>query len=185
MRIGIDIDDTICCSIENMLPYICKFYNLDYELEKSKCLGYEEYCVLPNYREFAVSTYDDVMPNAKLKDKANYYINKLSELGHEIIFITARSEYGFKDAYKTSREYLEKYNIHYDKLIVGAHEKGSVCRNENIEIFIDDNLRNCSSVRKENIKVWLFDNAFNRNDNNFERVKDWEDIYNRILNRDY
>lgn len=181
MRIGIDIDDTICCSIENMLPHICKYYGLDYEVEKNKCLGYDSYFGLSNYREFAALTYEKVMPDAVLKDKANYYINKLSELGHEIIFVTARSEYGFSDAYKISKEYLEKYNIHYDKLIVGAREKGVVCKNENIDIFIDDNLKNCYDVEKENIKVFLFHNEFNKEDEKLDRVMDWEDIYNRIV----
>ena len=34
MRIGIDMDDTICDSIEAMLPHICREYNLNYEEEK-------------------------------------------------------------------------------------------------------------------------------------------------------
>jgi len=183
VRIGIDIDDTICCSIENMLPYICKFYNLNYEVEKAKCLSYDAYHGLPNYREFANLTYESVMPNARLKEKANYYINLLSELGHEIIFITARSDFVIYKIYKLSKEYLEKYNIHYDKLVVGAREKGKVCIEESIDIFIDDNLRNCHNVEESNIKVWLFHNNFNKDDKHFDRVNDWEDVYNRILNK--
>lgn len=183
MRIGIDIDDTICYSIENMLPYICKFYDFDYELEKSKCLPYDAYHSLPNYREFANLTYESVMPNARLKENADYYINSLGELGHEIIFITARSDFGFSDPYKISKEYLEKYNIHYDKLIVAAKEKGIVCEEEAIDIFIDDNLRNCHNVENAKIEVWLFDNVFNRVDKHFDRVMNWEDVYNRIVNK--
>lgn len=183
MRIGIDIDDTICCSIENMLPYICKFYNLDYEVERNKNLPYDAYHVLPNYRDFANLTYEKVMPDARLKEKADYYINLLSQLGHEIIFITARSEFGFTNPYKLSKDYLEKYNIHYDKLIVGAKEKGKVCVEEDIDIFIDDNLRNCKNVEDANVRVWLFHNEFNRNDKHFERVNDWEDVYNRITKK--
>ena len=182
MRIGIDIDDTICCSIENILPHICKYYNLDYEVEKNKSLSYEYYHGLDNYLDFAKKHYDKIMPNAKLKENSSYYINKLHKLGHEIIFITARNNLGFDDPYKLSSDYLKKHNIHYDKLIVGIEEKGAVCKDENIDIFIDDNLRNCASVEKENIDVWLFDNCFNRDDNHFDRVYNWENIYNRIVN---
>lgn len=182
MRIGIDIDDTICYSIENMLPYICKFYGFDYEEEKNKELGYDAYHGLPNFYEFAVEHYEKFMPDAKLKENANYYINKLSELGHEIIFITARSSYGFSDPYGVSKEYLEKYDIHYDKLVVGALEKGKVCSLENIDVFIDDNIKNCYNAENYNIDVWLFDNVFNKQDNHFERVNDWEDVYNKIMN---
>jgi len=182
MRIGIDIDDTICYSIENMLPYICEFYGLDYKEEKKKGLGYDAYHFLPNYREFANQYYERVMIEAELKEQADYYINKLHELGHKIIFITARSKYGFADPYELSKKYLEKYNIHYDKLIIAALEKGKVCRDENIDVFIDDNLRNCYNVEKVDVKVLLFDNTFNKEDEHFERVNNWEEVYNKIVN---
>lgn len=183
MKIGIDIDDTICYSIENMLPYICEYYNLNYDLEKEKHLGYDAYHGLPNYQEFATSTYEKVMPLAKVKEEAPYYINKLSECGYQIIFITARSEYGFSDAYLLSKEYLEKYNIHFDKLIVGARDKGLVCKNEKIDFFIDDNLKNCYDVQKEGINVFLFHNNFNREDKHFDRVYNWKEVYDKIKNQ--
>jgi len=181
VKIGIDIDDTICYSIENMLPYICDFYNLDFEKEKKKCLAYDAYFDLPNYFEFATSTYDKVMPYAKMKENANYFINLLSELGYEIVFITARNNYGFKEPYKISKDYLEKNNFHYDKLIIGAIEKGKICKDEKIDIFIDDSIKNCISVNNEGIKVFIFDNEFNRDCYQFERVNNWEDAYNKIL----
>lgn len=180
MRIGIDIDDTICYSIENVLPYICKYYNFDYELEKNKNLPYDVYHDLPDYLVFARKYYDSVMPNARLIENADVYINKLSELGHKIIFVTARNYLGFSDPYKTSSEYLEKYNIHYDKLIIAASDKGKICKEENIDIFIDDSIKNCESIEKENIKVWLFDSCFNRCNNRFDRVYSWEEVYNKI-----
>lgn len=183
MRIGIDIDDTICCSIENMLPHICEYYGIDYYKEKEKKLPYDAYHGLPGYYEFARLTYEDVMPYAKLKEKADYYINKLKEEGHEIIFITARSDFGFKDPYGLSKAYLDKHNIHFDKLIVGAKDKGRVCKQEKIDLFIDDNLRNCRSVVEVGIKVWLFHNDFNSSDNYYDRVMDWKDAYNRIKNK--
>ena len=93
--------------IENMLPYICKFYGFDYDEEKNKQLGYEAYHYLPNYREFAESHYDKFMCDARMKENANYYINKLYELGHEIIFITARSDNYFGNAYEVASKFLK------------------------------------------------------------------------------
>ena len=176
MRIGIDIDDTICCSIENMLPYICEYYGLNYYEEKEKKLPYDAYHCLEGYYAFARLTYEKVMPNARLKTNANYYINKLKEDGHDIVIVTARSALGFHDPYGLSKNYLEKYNICYDKLIVGAKDKGEVCKCENIELFIDDNVKNCKSVENVGIKVWLFHNDFNSNDKHFDRVMNWEDV---------
>ena len=34
MRIGLDIDDTICDTFELVLPHICKYYNLNYSVFK-------------------------------------------------------------------------------------------------------------------------------------------------------
>lgn len=183
MRIGIDIDDTICNSLENMLPYICKFYNLDYDEQIKGGYPYEYYHNLPNYYDFAMEFYEKVMPNATLKDGADFYINKLYELGHDVIFITARNDLGFSDPYKLSYDYLKKNNIKFNKLIVAAKEKGKICREEKIDLFIDDSLKNCFNVEKENIEVWLFDNYFNQNIKHFDRVYNWEEIYNRIINK--
>ena len=36
MRIGIDIDDTICSTFDFVLPYCCKYYGIDYNEAKEK-----------------------------------------------------------------------------------------------------------------------------------------------------
>lgn len=48
----------------------------------------------------------------------------------------------FDNPYELCKRYLSKYNIKYDKLIVDAYDKGSICKRENIDVFIDDSVRN-------------------------------------------
>lgn len=182
MKIGIDIDDTICNSIEELLPHICREYNLDYEKEKNKGYSYYEYQDLPNYIEFAKNNYHKILPQAPLKEGAAYYINKLYQ-DNKIIFITARGDKFFDNTYEICKEYLDKNKIKYNKLIVNAHEKGEICKKEKIDIFIDDSIRNCNSVSNNKIKVLLFNNKYNESETKYERVYNWKEIYDKIKNQ--
>lgn len=182
MRIGIDMDDTICDSIEAMLPYICMEYNLNYEEEKKKGYSYYSYLNLKRFNDFAKREFPNILFNAKLKNGADYYINELSKF-NEIIFITARGSKYFDNPYELCKRYLDKYNIKYDKLIVDAHDKGSICKRENINIFIDDSIKNCVSVGEYGIRVFIYDNTYNKNEDRFDRVYNWKEIYDKIKNQ--
>jgi len=73
-------------------------------------------------------------------------IHNLKELGHTIIIITARTDEFHDNPYRQSKEWLEKNNIEYDKLVVNARDKGMACIEEKIDLYIDDNLNNCIRV---------------------------------------
>ncbi len=49
--------------------------------------------------------------------------------------------------------WLKKNNIYYDKLIVNVRKKGEICKQEKIDLFIDDNISNCLDVTKYGIKT--------------------------------
>lgn len=80
-------------------------------------------------------------------------VEAINRLRKEGIIITTRDSEFHDDLYLLSKNWLDKNNIEYDKLIVNAREKGTVCKNENIDLFIDDQLNNCLDVLKEGIKV--------------------------------
>ncbi len=75
--------------------------------------------------------------------------------------------------------WLDKNNIEYDKLIVNAREKGMVCKNENIDLFIDDQLNNCLDVLKEGIKVIRISNEICSNEDIVD-LNNWIKIYEYI-----
>lgn len=186
MRIGIDIDDTICNTWECLIPYVSKYFNID----KKKLIygdkpydfmwetNYDEYC------KFARIYYKLLAPKYRLKNNARKIINKLKQEKNEIIFITARSNNGFDDPYKISYDYLIKKNIKFDKLIVGAKDKGSICKEENIDIFIDDSIDNCEKIVSYNIKVLLFNSKYNKNCKKYTRVYNWNQVY-KIIEDDF
>lgn len=89
----------------------------------------------------------------------------------------------FDNPYELCKRYLSKYNIKYDKLIVDAHDKGSICKRENIDVFIDDSIKNCVSVGEYGIRVFIYDNTYNKNEDRFDRVYNWKEIYDKIKNQ--
>lgn len=180
MRIGIDIDDTICDTWEYLMPYLSEYFDIDINklknikgkyYEACNC-SYEEYC------KFAKEYYSKFCMEYKLKENVVEIINRLKNDGHQIIFITARSNNGFNDAYLESKNYLEKNNIYYDKLIVNAKDKGKICVEEKIDLFIDDDINNCENVFSNGINVLLFNNKYSMDScKKLKTVFNWNDVY--------
>jgi len=179
MKIGVDIDDTITNSWENIIPYYSKIFNIDIKkLENSRPYYYaiKDKISLEEYYEKLLSLYDKFSTIVPLKDNVKEIIDKIYEEGHTITFITARGK-EHTDAYKSTKEYLDRHHIKYDKLIVNAHDKAKVCKEEKIELFIDDSIKHCTSVLNEGIDVLMFETKYNKEEKKPKHVKNWDEIY--------
>lgn len=181
MRIGIDIDDTICDTWEYVKPLFKQNFNLDdLELEKnnySRVLN----CTLEEYYDFYKKNIDPIMLDIPIKKDAAKYINKLKKDGHEIYFITARGDFDMLNPYEKTKIYLEKNNIKYDKLLTNSLEKDKAVLKNKIDIFIDDSIKHCMSISKLGIPVLMFETSYNKQ-TEFRKVKSWKEIYD-IINR--
>lgn len=177
MNIGIDIDDTICNSWDNLIDEICN----DFKLEKRKVIKskkiYNNLLQLKtkDYHNYAKEKFMKLLYNPKLKPQVKEVIDELKK-ENKIIFITARTDYCYIDAYNFTKNYLDKNNIYYDKIIVGKIKKAKTCIEENIDVFIDDSIKNCMEVNKCNIKTILFENYYNEDCNIFIKAKNWNQI---------
>lgn len=182
MRIGIDIDDTICNTWDFIIPYLSKYFKISMDNLKNTDKAYYEACncTFLEYCKFSKKYYSTISLKYKIKPNVRKVIKELRKEGHEIIFITARSINGFHDPYKSSLKYLDKHKIPFDKLIVNAKEKASVCLEEKIDLFIDDSIHNCMEVANKNIPVLLFNASFNQNCTLFKRVFSWKEIYKEV-----
>ena len=86
--------------------------------------------------------------------------------------------------YSFTEKWLKNHNINYD-LIINSLQKEGECLKNKVNIFIDDNMKNCMNVYKKlQIPVFLFDGLYNTNDkySNIERVYSWDEIYLKIKN---
>lgn len=177
MNIGIDIDDTICNSWETVINYMCADFNLNKDdVIKSKKIYSQITNLNKNeYIKYAKERFPEILKKAKLKQNVKQVIDILKK-ENKIIFITARTDECYTDAYKYTKQYLDDNKIYYDKIIVGKNEKGKICKLEKIDLFIDDSITNCKDVSKYNIKTILYENYYNNECEDFIKVSDWEQI---------
>jgi len=191
LNIGIDIDNTIT-NIQEKVDKAAYDYarKLGKHIEEGKSALEEMSNNGDVYREKLGFTYEElkyflkvikeeITNIAKPRSHAVEAISKLRKEGNRIVIITARDNEFHDDPYTLSKEWLDKNDIEYDKLIVNAREKGSVCKEEGIDLFIDDQLNNCLDVLKQGIKVIRITDG---NSENAEIVdlNDWNKIYEFI-----
>ena len=184
MRIGIDIDDTMTDTFDYLMPYISEFFGVSLEYLKNNNISYNTFTEKMKERqlEFARGYYDRVIPNTPFKDNVSDYIRKIKELGNEIIIITARNNKLYRDEYKTTIEELKNNDILYDKLICDFN-KDKVCKQEKIDLFIDDSIFNCNKVCSLGIKTIVFNSKINIDiPTKLPRVNDWDELYEIIKN---
>lgn len=178
MNIGVDIDDTITNTYETLLTIISMKYGLNHRKLISKKLAYTEiYSKLDNFDLYKKDLFYMMARSVTLKENVVEVLKKLKSEGNNIIFITARNYEDYVEPYKISYEYLVKNNIPFDKLFVNVYDKGNLCKKENIDIFIDDNVRNCNSVKNVGIRTIQFDTEFTLKIDDAEHVSSWNEIY--------
>ena len=189
ITIGIDLDDTISSSNEMFIKY-AKLYNkekkINFKIDETqwdldKSFGWND----NNYKEFCKQYLRTLLNEAEIKYNAAEKINKLKNEGYKIIIITSRNEKELNDMYSFTEKWLKNHNINYDKLIINSLQKKEECLKNKVNIFIDNNIKNCMNVYKKlQIPVFLFDGLYNTNDkySNIERVYSWDEIYLKIKN---
>ena len=69
-----------------------------------------------------------------------------------------------------------------DKVIADISDKGIVCRDEKIDLFIDDREHHCKSVSEQGIDVLLFTALYNKECNEYKRVNSWIEVKEYIDN---
>ena len=192
MIFGIDIDDTISNTYEVIMAY-AQEYTINF-LKREPLLREELDCTNHMYaqylhmwkdsddKEFLANYYERLINNVRPKTLALEYLNKIHDEGNKIIIITARWKNDYFDIVEATKRWLERYNIPYDELITDADDKVGICKDKNIDIFIDDSLYNCKKVADAGIKSYIMDAIINRGEkfDNVTRVYSWPHLYMRL-----
>ena len=192
MRIGIDIDGVLNNVGQFELDYGAKFYveNCGKHLENPLEDGsFNIFAATDDEdtRFWGKAIYDFVKYPAR--DFAAEVISKLKNLGHEIYIVTARtSDLSYCDISQEKMKkivikWLKKYKIYYDKIVWTGKEKLSYCKENKIDLMIEDNPKHIKNLVKF-CKVICFDAPYNHNINieNMTRCYSWYDIYDKIYN---
>ena len=189
MKIGIDIDNVISNFNEELLK---AYIEHDKELRNTGIINKNaEYIRNGMFdwtdeeeKTFYKENIERIAINLKAIEGASKYIKKLKQDGHTIYIISGRDNGEYTDPYNMTKNWLEKYDIVYDKLFLvdayNYHSKTEICLENNVDIMIDDSKRMCTDIKKHGIKAFIMDTPYNKDTNEFKRVCSWKEIYKVI-----
>jgi len=188
IKIGIDIDDCICNTLEMDLA-----------------------CAMFKYKKYdgIDKSYYDVTSSFDMKDGDNFYkqekqfiikhtsmypkifvkevFEKLKSKNFEIIIITTRdNKFWNGNAYKYAKKWLKKYKIPYDKLFANAFDKNIILQQENIDLLIEDNSLHASNANNIGVKSILIKTSYNHSYSHplNQFAENWLHVYS-ILSKIY
>lgn len=183
MKIGIDVDNTITTTMPILKAY-CKKYN-DEVVKRNLEMNEKGYNTLNLYewtheenKDFCSKYLEEVVSQAEVKENAQEVIEEIRNEGNEIFIITARSQPRFKDPYNLTKDFLDKNNIVYDEIIVNCEDKYKYCKENDIEIMMDDEPQNINTISKI-IPVIAFKGLQNEecDGENIIKVDTWNEVY--------
>ncbi len=188
MKIGVDIDNVISNFNEVLLN---EFLNHDKKLRNTGIINNDVYITRGMFDwskeeldEFYYNNIERIAKSLNVLEDAPEYIRKLKEEENEIYIISGRDNGEYSDPYKMTFDWLNKYNIVYDKLILtnayNSLEKAKICLENDIDIMIDDSTRILIEVDNSGIIALLMDTPYNRKENELKRVHNWKEIYEFI-----
>lgn len=174
MKIGIDLDDTICNTTEIVQEYLKK-YSKNQKINSLDIMNDEDL-----KQTFFTKYLKEIYENAIIKPNASEVIKRIRNRGNKIYIITARrNDYvpTVSNVIEIIKEWLQKNNIEVDGIIISSHgeRKAQMCEENNIDLMIDDNPYNYKKITELGKKCILFDDK-ERYDLKDNYVTNWLDV---------
>lgn len=193
MKIGIDIDDTIFLTVKSMLKYADIFeeeisgvptnrnsFGLIKNRYYLKALyGWDKKTKFAFFDKY----YKNVLEECTMLPNVDKIIQKLKEEGDTIHFITARlMNIKNCDTEAITIKSLNDFNIPYDSLNLHISDKLTFCKENGIDVLIEDSYETCKELINNGMKSILITTKMNADieDDEIVRVNDWNEIYEEI-----
>ena len=187
MKIGIDLDGVVIDSETTFRTYE-EIFDIDI-LKGNNLINKEEPKFQARYnwtdeqeKEFIERYFLKVSKESNLMSGFISVYNLLKSQGHEFIVITARG--GFvKEMKDDAIRLLEKNNIKFNKYYWKVEDKLEICKNEKVDIMIDDDWRIIKKIADNKIKTLYFrdTNLTKLEEKDYiKEVNNWGEIYRYI-----
>ena len=187
MKIGIDLDGVVIDSETTFRTYE-EIYDID-TLNGNNLVDRQEPKFQARYnwtneqeKEFIERYFLKVSKESGLMSGFISVYNLLKEQGHEFEVITARGGL-LKEMKDDAIRLLEENDIKFDKYYWHIKDKLEVCKNENVDIMIDDDWRIIKKLADNGVKTLYFrdTNLKTLEENEYvKEVNNWGDIYRAI-----
>ena len=188
----IDVDDTLTNFLKqrnNLIKKYIKKKKLNYKIVDINATKSAKVADWP--LEECINFWHEIGAKKQLQCKSQKYcakvVKRLKDNGYKIIIVTARPDSYF-EAYKYTKEWLDKNSIHYDVLVTGQQNKKEAMLKNKIDIVIDDSVSTIENAQELYLKSILFTTNENKNYNlpkNCTRVKNWKQIEKLLINNNY
>ena len=187
MKIGIDLDGVVIDSETTFRTYE-EIFDIDV-LKGNHLINKEEPKFQARYnwtneqeKEFIEKYFLIVSKESNLMSGFIGIYNLLKEQGHEFVVITARG--GFvKEMKDDAIRLLEEKNIKFDKYYWNVDDKLEICKNEKVDIMIDDDWKIIKRLADNEVKTLYFRDAGIKeikNNPHITEVHNWGEIYKYI-----
>jgi len=199
LRLGFDIDEVISNLLAQMKGYIKKTWNIDYDF--SKAYGYDlintKYTPDDEYNKVIGKELVRVVNDPKFQFRSKPYegaqevIQKLSNMGYEIYYITSRPI--SLSGYNYTKSWLFNWGFPCDFLYMTGHhiEKGLPANDLELDFFVEDQIKHVNSLLKYKKewkkgiilmnKPWNVDyELINTHHAHVTRLDDWSEIGNYV-----
>ncbi len=164
MRIGIDLDNTMCSTTKMANEIFKEKYNGRnmYDLPKK-----EQYDFIQAYAS-------DVFYDCPLEKGAKKVINELAE-NNDIYIITARAGKHVNNIENITINYLWDNNIRYNCIYFGHDSKIGIYKELKLDIMLDDDYDVYKELNDKGLNVVMYDNYQNKGKIG-NKVKTWEEF---------
>ena len=187
MKIGIDLDGVVIDSETTFRTYE-EIFDIDI-LKGNHLINKEEPKFQARYnwtneqeKEFIEKYFLIVSKESNLMSGFIGIYNLLKEQGHEFVVITARG--GFvKEMKDDAIRLLKENNIKFDKYYWNVDDKLEICKNEKVDIMIDDDWKIIKRLADNEVKTLYFrdTNLMKLEENKYiKEVNNWGEIYRYI-----
>ena len=187
MKIGIDLDGVVIDSETTFRTYE-EIFDIDI-LKGNNLINKKEPKFQARYnwtneqeKEFIEKYFMTVSKESNLMSGFVGIYNLLKEQGHEFVVITARGGF-IKEMKDDAIRLLEENNIKFDKYYWNVEDKLEICKNEKVDIMIDDDWKIIKRLADNEVKTLYFrdTNLMKLEENKYiKEVNNWGEIYRYI-----